>query len=154
MCRFQQWRQQEIKDITETEIIEHSDTDKTLNKLFERKQGIDRRAILRWELKSRAQKKNVDTGSLLKYYDRTEKQEIKNILPRNGNYQDVNKNEANFFGKITVEADNRKNRTTLRMLITERDDSKRLLDLDWLPEFKWAIQNVEHTMEKNRITWE
>ena len=68
----------------------------------------------------------------------------------NRNYQDVNKIEEKFFGKNSVEADNRGNRTTLKILNTERDVLQPLLGLDWLREFKWAIENIEHAMKKTK----
>ena len=60
-------------------------------------------------------------------------------------YQDVNENEVITNGKITVEAESKGIRKNLSMLITEREDIKLLLGMDWLRECNWMIQ-IEKTI--------
>ena len=69
----------------------------------------------------------------------------KKILPITTKYQDVKKNEVNFVGKITVQAESRGNRKNLSMLITEREDIKTLLGMDWLRQFNSMMRNIQST---------
>ena len=57
--------------------------------------------------------------------------------------QDVNKNEVNFTGKITVEAQSQGIRVNLSMLNGEREDIKPLLGMDWLRQFNLTIRHIE-----------
>ena len=87
----------------------------------------------------------VYTGSLVTIIP-PDKEEIKNtkISPIR-KHQDVNKNEVKFAGKITVEAESRRNRKNLTILITEREDIKPLLGMDWLRQLNGWIRNIEST---------
>ena len=50
-------------------------------------------------------------------------------------YQDVNENEVKFTAKITLESESRGIRKSLSMHITEREDIKPLLGMDWRRKF-------------------
>ena len=71
------------------------------------------------------------------------------ILPITRRYQDLNKNEVKFTGQITVEAEGRGIRKNLPMLITEGEDIKPLIGMDWLREFNWTTGNIESTRTLN-----
>ena len=60
-------------------------------------------------------------------------------------YQDVHKNGVKFVGRITIEAKSRGIKFNLPRLITEREDIKPLLDMDWLRDFNWTLRNSETT---------
>ena len=56
-------------------------------------------------------------------------------------YQDVNKNEVKFRGKIPVDIEYENNQQKLQLLITERNDKTPLLGKDWLKKFRLTIGN-------------
>ena len=60
-------------------------------------------------------------------------------------YQDVHKNGVKFAGRIAIEAKSRGIKFNLPRLITEREDIKPLLDIDWLRDFNWTLRNSETT---------
>ena len=57
-------------------------------------------------------------------------------------YQDVNKNEVKFRGKIPVDIEYENNKQKMPLLITERNDITPLLGMDWLKKFKLTIGNI------------
>ena len=57
-------------------------------------------------------------------------------------YQDVNKNEVKFRGKIPVDIEYENNKQKMKLLITERNDITPLLGIDWLKKFKLTIGNI------------
>ena len=69
----------------------------------------------------------------------------KESVPITRKYQDVKKNAVKFVGKITVETENEGIRKNLTMFITNQEDIKLLIGMDWLPQFNWTIQNIENT---------
>ena len=88
----------------------------------------------------------VDTESPVKMLPPDkEMMEDNKIVPITRNYQDVNKNEIEFTGKITVKAESRGIRKTLPMFNTEREEIKPLLGMDWLRELNWMIRHIEKT---------
>ena len=63
-------------------------------------------------------------------------------------HQDVNENEVKFTAKITAKAESTEIRVQKKSLtkpITEREDLKPLLGMDWLRDFNWTIQNIDST---------
>ena len=58
-------------------------------------------------------------------------------------YQDVNKNEVKFRGKIPVNIEYEKNKQKMEILITERTDITRLLGMDWMKSFKLTIGRIQ-----------
>ena len=88
----------------------------------------------------------VDTGSpVTQIPPDKELIKVKKKLPVTRNYHDVNKNEAKFTVKITVEAETEGIRKNLSILITEREYIKLLLGIDSLREFNWTIRHIEKT---------
>ena len=70
-------------------------------------------------------------------------------------YQDVNKNEVKFRGKIPVKIEYENNKQKMEILITERTDITNLLGMDWMKTFKLTIGKIQMTennqSEKERI---
>ena len=78
--------------------------------------------------------------------------EIQKVTNR---YQDVNKNEVKFRGKIPVNIEYENNQQKMEILITERTDITPLLGMDWMRTFKLTIGKIQMTennqSEKERI---
>ena len=70
-------------------------------------------------------------------------------------YQDVNKNEVKFQGKIPVNIEYENNKQNMEILITERTDITPLLGMDWMKAFKLTIGKIQlaenSQSEKERI---
>ena len=66
--------------------------------------------------------------------------EIQKITNR---YQDVNKNEVKFRGKIPVNIEYENNKQKMEILITERTDITPLLGMDWIKTFKLTIGRIQ-----------
>ena len=67
----------------------------------------------------------------------TEMQKITN------RYQDVNKNEVKFRGKIPVNREYENNKQKMEILITERTDITPILGMDWMKTFKLTIGRIQ-----------
>ena len=78
--------------------------------------------------------------------------EIQKVTNR---YQDVNKNEVIFRGKIPAKIEYENNKQKMEILITERTDITPLLGMDWMRTFKLTIGKLQMTKnnqsEKERI---
>ena len=85
----------------------------------------------------------IDTRStvtILPLDERILKQtEIQKITNR---YQDVNKNEKKFRGKIPVLIEHKNNKQKLEILITKRTDIIPLLEMDWTTRFRLTIRRI------------
>ena len=70
-------------------------------------------------------------------------------------YQDVNKNEVKFCGKIPVNIEYQNNKQKMEIPITERTDITPLLGMDWMETFKLTIGRIQlaenNQSEKERI---
>ena len=86
----------------------------------------------------------IDTGSPISIMPPDERNikstEIQKITNR---YQDVNKNEVKFRGKIPVNIEHENNNQKLEILITERTDITPLLGMDWIKKFKLTIRRIQ-----------
>ena len=58
-------------------------------------------------------------------------------------YQDVNKNEAKFRGKVSVNIEYENNKQKMEILITERTDITPLLGMDWMKKFKLTTGRLQ-----------
>ena len=67
----------------------------------------------------------------------------KRIVPITTKYQNVNHNEMNFVGMITLAAENRRTRKKFTTLHTKWEDLKPLLSMDWLRQFYWTMQKLK-----------
>ena len=132
--------------MTETVETEENDTDKSIYLITEMKHSTDRRKYVTMTIRIYGTEKKfiVDTRSPVTIIQ-PENAIIKGLknIPVRRKYQDVNKNEVKFTGKITVKAESKRNRKNLSMLITEREDIKSLLGMDWLREFNCSIGHIE-----------
>ena len=70
---------------------------------------------------------------------KTENQKITN------RYQDMNKNEVKYRGKIPVDMEYENNKQKLESPITERTDIEPLLGMDWMKKFKLTIGRIQLT---------
>ena len=115
VCTFEHQKRQEIKEITEPQETEENDTDKSINLITEIKHLTDRRNHITMTIKNDGTEKKIiiDTGSPVTIIP-PEKEIMKNrkILPVTKKYQDLNRNEVIFTGKITVEAESKGIRKT------------------------------------------
>ena len=68
--------------------------------------------------------------------------EIQKITNR---YQDVNKNEVKFRGKIPVDMEYENNKQKMEILFAERRDITPLLGMDWMKKFKLTIGRIQLT---------
>ena len=88
----------------------------------------------------------IDTGSPVSIMPPDERiiksTEIQKITNR---YQDVNKNEVKFRGKIPVNIEHENNNQKMEILITERTDITPLLGMDWMKKFKLTIRRIQLT---------
>ena len=86
----------------------------------------------------------IDIGSPISLMPPDEKTikstEIQKIINR---YQDVNKNEVKFRGKIPVNVEYENNKQKMETLITERTDMTPLLGMDWMKKFKLTISKIQ-----------
>ena len=86
----------------------------------------------------------IDTGSSVSIMPSDERimkaTEIQKITNR---YQDVNKNEVKFRGKIPVNIEYENNKQKMEIFITERTDITPLLGMDWMKKFKLTIGKIQ-----------
>ena len=91
----------------------------------------------------------IDTGSPISLTPPDERitksTEIQKITNR---YQDVNKIEVKFRGKILVNVEHENNKQKKEILITERTDITPLLGMDWMKKFKLTISKIQ--LAKNK----
>ena len=92
----------------------------------------------------------VDTGSPISILPADEnKMKQTEILKVKHRYQDVNKNEVKFQGKIPADVEYENNKQKMQILITERNDITPLLGMDSMKKFKLTIGNIR-TEESNQ----
>ena len=65
-----------------------------------------------------------------------------NIQPLKERYQDVNKNEITFLGKVWVDTEYNGKYTKLPLLITKRTDITPLLGVNWLKQLPITINKI------------
>ena len=70
-------------------------------------------------------------------------------------YQDLNKNEVNFWEKIPVNVEYENNKQKMEILITEKTDITPLLGMDWVKRFQLTIDRIQlaetNQSEKERV---
>ena len=71
--------------------------------------------------------------------------ELTGIQKITNRYQDVNKNEVKFRGKIPVNVEYENNKQKMDNLKTERTDMTPLLGMDWMKKFKLTIRKIQLT---------
>ena len=160
-CRQRENYKNKLRNVIETEnsISEESDESETSIHSIERvNRIIDRNKYLTTIVKINGTEKEfvIDIGSPISIMpaDNTimKESEIQKVRHR---YQDVNKNEVKFRGKIPVDIEYENNKQKMQLLITERNDITPLLGMDWLKKFKLTIGNIQldenDQSEKRRV---
>ena len=162
VCRQRENYKRKVPNITEEKsetIGEESDESETSIHRIERLNRItDRNKYLTATVKVNFIEKDfiVDTGSPISIMPvdenimkRTEIQKVKH------RYQNVDKNEVKFRGKIPADIEYENNKQKLEILITERNDITPLLEMDWMKQFKLTIGSIRiqdnSQSEKKRI---
>ena len=86
----------------------------------------------------------IDTGSHISIMPPDERiiksTEIQKLTNR---YQDVNRNEVKFRGKIPVNIEHKNNNQKVEILKTERTVKTPLLGMDWIKKFKLTIRRIQ-----------
>ena len=72
------------------------------------------------------------------------------IQPLKERYQDVNKNEIKFLGKVWVNIEYNNIQTNLPLLITKRTDITPLLGVYWLKQLPITINGTSLNKENNQ----
>ena len=77
----------------------------------------------------------------------------KDIHPLKERYQNVNKNEITFLGKVWANIEYNGKTKKLPILITQRDDITPLLEVNWPKQLPITIKILldEHTNQSNEI---
>ena len=148
-CRHKENYKRKIRNVTETEnsqIGEESDESESSIYRIERiNRIVDKNKYLTTTVKINGTEKEfiIDTGSPLSIMpaDNTIMKDTENQKVKH-RYQDVNKNEVKFRGKIPVDNEYENNKQEMQILITERNDITPLLGMDWLKKFRLKIGNI------------
>ena len=138
----------------ESEIIggESDESETSVNRIERINRITDRNKYLTTTVKVNGIEKEfiVETGSPISMMPADEnimkQTEIQKIKHR---YQDVNRNEVKFRGKIPADVEYENNKQKMQILITERNDITPLLGMDWMKKFKLTIGNIR-TEENNQ----
>ena len=86
----------------------------------------------------------IDTGSpVTKMPNNPELYNQREIKPLKERYQDVNKNEIQFLGKIWADIEYNGKTTKLPILITKRNDITPLLGVNWLKQLPITINKIQ-----------
>ena len=72
------------------------------------------------------------------------------IQPLKERYQDVNKNEIKFLGKVCVKIEYNNTLTNLPLLITKRTDITSLLGVNWLKQLPITVNGISLNKETNQ----
>ena len=144
------YQQPNSKQLTEEEIEDQNETpsesDESIHHIKEIKKIEEKNKHYTATVKIYRIKKefNIDTGSPITIMPPDEKilkiAELQNITNR---YQDVNKNEVKFRGKIPVNLEYGNNKQKMEILITERTELTPLLGMDWMKKFKLTIGRIQ-----------
>ena len=150
VCRQKFNNNRTVKRLTEEETNEPnestSDSDVSIHHIKEIKKINEMNKHFTATVQINGIKKEfiIDTGSpvsIIPPDDRIMKAtEIQKITNR---YQDVNKNEVKFRGKIPVNKEYENNKQKMEILITERTDITPLLGKDWMKKFKLTIGKIQ-----------
>ena len=148
VCRQKYTNNRTVKQLTEEEIEEQNETpsesDESIHHIKEIKKIEEKNKHYTATVKNKWKKEFIiDTGSPITIMPPDEKilkiAEFQKITNR---YQDVNKNEVKFRGKIPVNLEYENNKQKMEILITERTDITPLLGMDWMKKFKLTIGRI------------
>ena len=149
-CRQKFNNNRTVKRLTEEEINEPdeptSDSDESIHHIKEIKKTNEMNKHFTATVQIGGIKKKfiIDTGSPIsimppdeRIMKATEIQKVTNI------YQDENKNEVKFRGKIPVNIEYENNKQKMEILITERTDISPLLGMHWMKTFELTIGRIQ-----------
>ena len=149
-CRQKFNNNRTVKRLTEEEINEPdeptSDSDESIHHIKEIKKTNEMNKHFTATVQIGGIKKEfiIDTGSPIsimppdeRIMKATEIQKVTNI------YQDENKNEVKFRGKIPVNIEYENNKQKMEILITERTDISPLLGMHWMKTFELTIGRIQ-----------
>ena len=98
---------------------------------------------IKLKVNGRYQNFTIDTGSPVTIMPNNPKlYNPRDIKPLKERYQDVNKNEIKFLGKIWADIEDNGKTTKLPILITQRDDITPLLGVNWLKRLPITINKI------------
>ena len=142
--KIRQIRQEE-EESEKSESETESDSSNSINHLKEINKIEERPDHYTMTIKINGTPKKfiVDTGSPVTIMP-MDKQIIQSaeIQKINNRYQDINKNEVKFLGKVMVNTEYENNKPNLPILITERADINPLIGMDWLKKFRITIGSL------------
>ena len=145
-----------MKKLTEEEIDERdktsSDSEESIHHIREIKkiEEKNKHCIATVKINGRKKEFIIDTGSPITIMPPDETMlELIAIQKITNRYQDVNKNEVMFRGKIPVNVEYENNKQEKDILKTERTDMTPLLGMDWMKIFKLTIGKI-HLAETNQ----
>ena len=150
-------RKQKIKYLEETYNGEEESEPEELQQITQINRVLpDENDIYGIKLKINGKYHNftIDTGSPVtimnnpELYDQSgpnnpELYDQKDIKPLKERYQDINKNEIKFFGKLWADIEYNGKTTKLPILITQRSDITPLLGVNWLKQLSVIINNIQ-----------
>ena len=97
----------------------------------------------------------IDTGSPVSIIPNNQKlYNPRDIHPLKERYQDVNKNEFKFLGRVWANIEYNGETKKLPILITQRDDITPLLGVNWLKQLPITMNKIlldEHSNQSNEI---
>ena len=149
-CRQKFNNNRTVKRLTEEEMNEPdestSESDESIHHIKEIKKIKEMNKHFTAVVRVNGVKKEfiIDTGSPISIMPPDERI-IKSteIQKKTNRYQDVNKNEVKFPGKIPVNIEHENNNQKMEILITERTDITPLLGMDWMKKFKLTIRRIQ-----------
>ena len=152
VCKQRTKNNRTVKKFTEEEETEPnesmSESDESIYHIEEIKKIVEQQKHYTAKIKINGTPKEfiIDTGSPITIMPLDEqimkKTEIQKITNR---YQDVNKNEVKFRGKIPVDMEYENNKQKKEIFITERTDITPLLGMDCMKKFKVTIGRIQLT---------
>ena len=162
VCRQRNNYKRKVRNVTEdeSEIIggESDESETSIHRIERINRITDRNKCLTAVVKVIGIEKEfiVDTGSPISIMPVDEKilkqTEIQKVKQR---YQDVNRNEVKFRGKIPANIEYENDKQKMQILITERNDITPLLGINWMKKFNLTIGNFRtedtNQLEKRRV---
>ena len=110
---------------------------------------------IKLKINGKCQNITIDTGSPDTLMQNNPKlHNPKDIHPLKERYQDVNKNEIKFLGRVWANIEYNGETKKLPILITQRDDITPLLGVNWLKQLPITINKIlsdEHTNQSNEV---
>ena len=149
-CRQRTYKNRTVKRLTEDETQQPnestSESEESIHHIKEIKAIEEKNKHYTATIKINGVKKGfiIDTGSPITIMPPDEKimkhAEIQKVTNR---YQDVNKNDVKFRGKVPVNIENENNKQKMEILITKRTDITPLLGMDCMKTFRLPIGRIQ-----------